>query len=379
MKKLLYIIFGVMGALMFIQCSDWTEMEPKFTEPVNINGEDYYKALREYKKSDHPIVFGWYSEWTGTGTNMNNQLRGIPDSMDIVSLWGGAFNLTEAQKSDLKEVREKKGLRVLYCQHITDIGRSHTPASVENDFIVDGVQYNSKDEAMAAYWGWYGNYGDTSEEGQEKAIRKYARVIIDSINKYNYDGFDIDYEPNYGNKGNIVDDDDRMFIFVDELGKHFGPKSGTGKLLIIDGEPQSIKNRPDVGPYFDYFIIQAYKPGNDNNLDKRLIDGGVAGPGLVQTYGSVMSEEQITKMTIMTENFEAVDAAMDGGYPYTDRYGNSMKSLEGMARWQPKNGFRKGGVGSYHMEAEYPTNPEYKNLRKAIQIMNPSTKPLIKY
>ena len=50
---------------------------------------------------------------------MNNQLRGIPDSMDIVSLWGGAFNLTEAQKSDLKEVREKKGLRVLYCQHIT--------------------------------------------------------------------------------------------------------------------------------------------------------------------------------------------------------------------------------------------------------------------
>ena len=44
MKKLLYIIFGVMGALMFIQCSDWTEMEPKFTEPVNINGEDYYAA-----------------------------------------------------------------------------------------------------------------------------------------------------------------------------------------------------------------------------------------------------------------------------------------------------------------------------------------------
>ena len=140
-----------MGALMFIQCSDWTEMEPKFTEPVNINGEDYYKALREYKKSDHQVVFGWYSEWTGTGTNMNNQLRGIPDSMDIVSLWGNAFNLTEAQKSDLKEVREKKGTRVLYCQHIMDIGRAHTPASVENDFIVDGVQYASKGEAMAAY------------------------------------------------------------------------------------------------------------------------------------------------------------------------------------------------------------------------------------
>ena len=113
-----------------------------------------------------------------------------------------------------------------------------------------------------------------------------------------------------------------MFAFVDELGKYFGPKSGTGKLLVIDGEPQSITGRPEVGLYFDYFIIQAYNnssPGSDSKLDKRLITGGVAGAGLVQTYSSVMSEEQITKMTIMTENFEATDAAMDGGYDYTDR------------------------------------------------------------
>ena len=39
MKKLLYIILGVMGALFFIQCSDWTEMEPvsytHLTRPTN--------------------------------------------------------------------------------------------------------------------------------------------------------------------------------------------------------------------------------------------------------------------------------------------------------------------------------------------------------
>ncbi len=68
---------------------------------------------------------------------------------------------------------------------------------------MDGVQYESYDEAMAAYWGWYGNQGDTSAEGIEKAIRKYAQVIVDSINKYDYDGFDIDYEPNFSYGGNI--------------------------------------------------------------------------------------------------------------------------------------------------------------------------------
>ena len=117
MRRLIYFIFASVAVLVFVQCSDWTEMENKFTEPVNINSEDYYRALREYKKTDHPICFGWYSDWSGTGDDMNNQLRGIPDSMDLVSLWGGAFNLTEAQKSDLKEVREKKGTRILYCQH----------------------------------------------------------------------------------------------------------------------------------------------------------------------------------------------------------------------------------------------------------------------
>ena len=32
---------------------------------------------------------------------------------------------------------------------------------------------------------------------QENIIRKYAKQIVDTVAKYNYDGFDIDYEPNY--------------------------------------------------------------------------------------------------------------------------------------------------------------------------------------
>ena len=55
-----------------------------------------------------------------------------------------------------------------------------------------------------------------------------------------------------------------------------------------------------------------------------------------------------------------------------------MKSLEGMARWVPRNGFQKAGVGAYRMEAEFGTNPEYKNMRNAIQIMNPSSHTLLK-
>ena len=361
MKKLLYIIFAVIGSLMFIQCSDWTEMEPTFTEPVNINGEEYYKALREYKKTKHPIVFGWYSEWTGTGINMNNQLRGIPDSMDIVSLWGGAFNLTEAQKSDLKEVREKKGTRILYCQHIMDIGRSHTPSSVEKDHMVDGKQYGSLEEAMAAYWGWYGNHGDTSVEGVEKAIRKYARVITDSINKYQYDGFDIDYEPNYGYGGNISSYPDRMEILIDELSKEFGPKSGTGRIFMVDGEPQTLNTAS--GPLLDYYVIQAYYCSGDADLDNRFNK-------LLRKFGSVEDEATILGKTVWCEDFEKHKG--DGGPRFTTRDGVVTHSLKGMSLYyRPEMDTRIGGVGAYRFNLCRPVN-DYFFMREVIQVLNPA-------
>ena len=376
MKKI-YLLYGLFLSVitsLFISCSDWTDAEREVF-PEEMTSEEYYAALRAYKQTDHQIAFGWFGNWTGEGAFMKNSLAGIPDSVDIVSIWGNWSNLTEAQKKDLEFCQKTKGTRFTLCFIITSVGTQITPQEVYDTWEEKG--YSSEQEAVNDFWEWPEDESD--EAAVEASIRKYASAIADTITKYGYDGFDIDYEPNYGNNGNIVDDDDRMFIFVDELGKYFGPKSGTGKLLLIDGEPQSITSRPEIGHYFDYFVIQAYNASGDSNLDRRLINGGVAGPGLIQTYGEELGEERVTNMTIMTENFEAVDAAMNGGYDYTDRYGNTMKSLEGMARWQPSNGFRKGGVGTYHMEAEYGTTPEYKNLRKAIQIMNPSSHSLVKY
>jgi endo-beta-N-acetylglucosaminidase F2 len=54
-----------------------------------------------------------------------------------------------------------------------------------------------------------------------------------------------------------------------------------------------------------------------------------------------------------------------------------VPSLLGFAYWSPEyNGksYRKGGVGTYHMEYEYGSSAAvtYPFLRRAIQIMNPS-------
>ena len=56
--------------------------------------------------------------------------------------------------------------------------------------------------------------------------------------------------------------------------------------------------------------------------------------------------------------------------PHTRRSGRSSL-VGGMALWQPTTGYTKGGIGTYHMEYDYPNNPEYWRLRIATGIANP--------
>lgn len=376
--SLLYGFFLTIVTLINVSCSDWVETEAEVF-PESPTSDEYYASLRAYKNSDHQVAFGWFGGWSGKGAYMKNSLAGVPDSVDIISIWDNGLQLSSEQKKDLAFVQNVKGTKVVFCRILKNVGDGFTPAYVTEGLEEDTPEYR---KAINAFWGFSEDEGN-NQDIVDEAIRKYARAIIDTLNVYGYDGFDIDYEPHAGpHYGNLIKQNgncDNFDVFLEELGKYLGPESGTGKLLLIDGEPQSMTGQPELGKYFDYFVIQAYRASGDTNLDNRLIGGsGAYRCGLLETFGKVLGEERVTKMTIMTENFEAVDAAMNGGYDYTDRFGNKMKSLEGYARWQPRNGFVKGGVGTYHMEAEFGTSPDYKNLRKAIQIMNPSSNALIK-
>lgn len=348
-KKILYSTLWGLLAVAFWSCSDWTEVESEdyFEYPA----KKYYASLRDYKKTDHQVAFGWFGNWTGRGASMVNSLMGLPDSVDFVSVWGNWHTLDEHRMADKKQVKEQKGTRALICFIIQDIGAQITP-----------VEYKDKPNE---YWGFDPENTAADNARNLAAVEKYALAICDTIIKYDYDGFDIDYEPNFGHRGNMSGNDAYMLHFIKTLSKHMGPKSGTNRLLVIDGEPQSIV--AESGPYFDYFIVQAYQATSDSNLDGRL-------SSTIENFQGFLSPEEVAKKYIVTENFESY--ASTGGVDYTDRYGNKMQSLAGMACWTPfVNGkaVRKGGIGTYHMEYDYPTTPvEYKYLREAIRIMNPA-------
>jgi len=335
MKRILkYMFFIVMTAVMAAGCADWVTPERVITQhpdeqsPI-LKDDAYWQALREYKQNgNHKIAFGWYGSWTATGASYQSRLVSAPDSMDIISIWSQWHSLTPEQIADKEYVQKVKGTKVTFTTFLDNI-----PA----EFRAGEVPTEEEIATFAAAWG------------------------RDSIAKYNYDGLDIDYEPGYGASGPLVGNPcpELFNVLIRELGKYLGPKSGTGKLLMIDGVPYAV--RGEMAEYFDYGIVQAYASSGYTDLQNRFNNA----------YNNGWKPEQY----IFAENFESY--WQNGGVTHTTREGETVNSLLGMARFNPTQGFC-AGFGAYHMEYEYANSSKpYKYMREAIQDVNPAGGSLV--
>ena len=366
-------------------CSKWTDMEIQHPVDLTKPGHDeaYYKALRDYKNSDHQIAFSYYSAWTGVGTNMQSSLMGLPDSVDLVSLWGGWKNPTEAQLKDLRAAQQKKGLKAMICFLVLDMGAGVTPdpTEAEKAALKEGESWTHK------YWGWSTAQTPEGKAARRAAVVKYANAICDLIEKYGYDGFDIDAEPTYSHPFSTsyemwrMDKEDGvstlMTLFIETLGKRIGPmaetEAGRKRILAVDGEPDALP--PTHAKYFNYFIIQAYGDGVGYS------NGHFQ--GMLRAYKDVLSVEEICKKSIFVVNFES--GATRGGQAGLGQILNFALQnpvVDGVT-------YRKGGVGAFRVDLEYAiTTPDVVNgidmspvkglsypwWRRAIQLMNPTIK-----
>lgn len=300
--------------------------------------EQYYQNLRDYKNSDHSISFMWFADYSNEHS-MGFSFLGLPDSLDICSLWGppggaipsdvkGKFNTFyhPTVYNEMRFVQKVKGTKITYVEIPGNggwpegvVSKNPTPEEIDKNIVI------------------MGDY--------------YLKLIYDN----DLDGVDLDYEiaGTWLHRAPFS----KLIAY---LGQHIGPKGkDPSKLLIVDGYPMENGGYE----YINYFISQAYYCPGADNLQKR--------------YNEVAKELEPHRF-IVTEDIG--EGYATGGWPFTEADGNTVSGLggrlhstEGMARWNPTQG-RKGGFGSFYGHRDYMSTPPYKWFKYGIQIQNPAVK-----
>lgn len=354
-------------ALASVACSKWTDderltfdnqkdlkraipfIELTSADQLTAEQQKYYSELRAWKQTPHVRGFGWFGGWTAKGTDPQKYLRMLPDSVDIVSLWGTHGELTEAQKTDLKLFREVKGGKVLLCWIVQNLGDQLTPQGK-----------NATD-----YWVTEKGGGDFLE-----GVKAYANAICDTIEKYDLDGFDLDYEPGYGHSGNMATTtawisetgNVNMYTFIKTLYDRLNPK---GRIVVMDGEPYYM-NRA-TSKMVSYYIYQAYDESTTARALQKLENGG--------TYGYDEDDylDNWEGKSFLTLEFQKYSKT--GGFP---RYTSSNPEIQKLdagrqimdyATMLMPNGKRIAGIGTYHMELD-TEGGSYRFLRQALNAGN---------
>ncbi|CDD00899.1 putative lipoprotein [Prevotella sp. CAG:474] len=314
-------------ACMFASCD--TDVENATVVAPTTYGPQYYKNLRDYKKSDHSIAWGWFADYTQS-TSLATRFLGLPDSLDICSLWGGipsddsthvdTHYLPEVYR-EMKYVQEVKGTRLV---------------------VPTIIRIRTRPEFYDSIW--------VKQNDPQAAMRAYAQDLLRPIFENGLDGIDMDYEP----EGDPLSGGN-LDYFVEYVGQFVGPMASPDSTFTYpDGF--TIKGNPNMLLCIDYY--GSAPSGNTNKFTNWYVN---------QTYGG--SPGRVPFSGCPTEKVV-----------YTENVGDNWKAAEcgqllNYARYQPSTG-RKGGFGAFFMHRDYINTgygcSNYANMRHGIQIQNPA-------
>lgn len=327
MKIMKYIMPLLLIACMFASCD--TDVENATVVAPTTYGPQYYKNLRDYKKSDHSIAWGWFADYTQS-TSLATRFLGLPDSLDICSLWGGipSDDSTHVDTHYLPEVyREMK-----YVQEVK--GTKLVVPTI--------IRIRTRPEFYDSIW--------VKLNDPQAAMRAYAQDLLRPIFENGLDGIDMDYEP----EGDPLTGSN-LDYFVEYVGQFVGPMASPDSTFTYpDGF--TIKGNPNMLLCIDYY--QSAPGSNTNKFTNWYVN---------QTYGG--SPGRVPFSGCPTEKVV-----------YTENVGDNWKAAEcgqllNYARYQPSTG-RKGGFGAFFMHRDYINTgygcSNYANMRHGIQIQNPA-------
>ena len=404
MKKTIYIL--MMGAALVLsscnkdvkpisveRTSGIHTVEPwatyiQGTGTVNaIGDETYYQNLREWKKAAfdkdgiaaRSISYIFFADYG----SMAFRFADIPDSVDVINLWGGVPKFGSLDYQEMKACQQVKGMKLVGCRitrllennswvmeaEVPSFMKAYEKYKYDNmGRVISGkmteqeLESAARDAGSAACAADAAAHKTVDENGNYPEWVIYAaKPILDEIEKYGLDGYDLDYEPM--GSGEPFSDGTCFATFVKYLAQFIGPKSANPEtLLIIDRN--SGAGSAEFAPLCNFWVYQKY--------------GGLGGASQAtqSDFGSNLNRENgwVPAQIIVTENVG-------------DTYGNGCGVLEQMAGFQPSTCGQqyghKGGFASFHGQRDWRLEAEGaekgKKLRYQHHIMGIRAQQKVEY
>ncbi|MCD8071668.1 MAG: glycoside hydrolase family 18, partial [Alistipes sp.] len=119
MKAIFSSLAALAALVLLVACSDWTDVDSLDTDEIIAKEKDeqeyqqYLGNLREYRKSDHKIVIGWFDNSVKVPSSRAHHITDVPDSVDIISLMYPG-ELADFELEDIETVRRDKAVKVIY-------------------------------------------------------------------------------------------------------------------------------------------------------------------------------------------------------------------------------------------------------------------------
>ena len=404
MKKTIYIL--MMGAALVLsscnkdvkpisveRTSGIHTVEPwatyiQGTGTVNaIGDETYYQNLREWKKAAfdkdgiaaRSISYIFFADYG----SMAFRFADIPDSVDVINLWGGVPKFGSLDYQEMKACQQVKGMKLVGCRitrllennswvmeaEVPSFMKAYEKYKYDNmGRVISGkmteqeLESAARDAGSAACAADAAAHKTVDENGNYPEWVIYAaKPILDEIEKYGLDGYDLDYEPM--GSGEPFSDGTCFATFVKYLAQFIGPKSANPEtLLIIDRN--SGAGSAEFAPLCNFWVYQKY--------------GGLGGASQAtqSDFGSNLNRDNgwVPAQIIVTENVG-------------DTYGNGCGVLEQMADFQPSTCGQqyghKGGFASFHGQRDWRLEAEGaekgKKLRYQHHIMGIRAQQKVEY
>lgn len=327
-------------ALMASSCGDWTDIEGLDIRQDDISGQnpelyaEYLENLREYKKSDHTLVYVWFDNSCKAPFSRAHHITDLPDSIDVVGMIH-PDNLDPWELEEMDKIRTDKGTKVIYTI----------------DFEAIKAAYNMKLELATE---------------EEPVADDFIGFLTDSLeyslslaDKYNYDGICV----GYAGKSRLhmrpaelkeYSENEKAFINIISDWCQRNPQ----RMITYEGAPQNLIDSSLLDDCLS-ILISGKKATNVNDLSYRLLLSN-------KEYLPLDRFGMVVMATDLNDPNKKIGYFTDG-----------TLAIAGLADWAPvvHGGIELKAVGIYNVSTDYYTpGHNYYYTKQLISSVNPSVK-----